>query len=108
MFVMFAPEIVRTTARAEGKVGADDLARTFGVTVQTARRDLNTLRDRGLLTRDYGGAIPSSGTRNIGYEDSPLLHEAGKDRTGQACAGQSTRPEMRSNSVFARFGLTKP
>lgn len=73
-------------ARTEGKVAAEDLARSFGVTVQTVRRDLNTLCEAGLLTRVYGGAILPSGTRNIGYEDRRRLHEPEKERIGQACA----------------------
>ena len=53
------PQNIRLTdildlARKQGKVTTDSLARTFGVTVQTARRDLNTLCDEGHLTRVGG------------------------------------------------------
>ena len=89
-------------ARAAGKVSAEELARTFGVTVQTVRRDLNALGDQGLLTRVYGGAILPSGTRNIGYEDRRRLHEAEKERIGLACA----RRIPNGASLFLDIGTT--
>jgi DeoR family transcriptional regulator, fructose operon transcriptional repressor len=42
-------------------VSAEHLAREFGVSVETVRRDLRKLRDRGLLERVYGGATQPSG-----------------------------------------------
>ncbi len=89
-------------ARSEGKVSADELARSFGVTVQTVRRDLATLCDQGLLTRVYGGAILPSGTRNIGYEDRRRLHDEEKDRIGAACA----RRIPNGASLFLDIGTT--
>lgn len=89
-------------ARSEGKVSADELARSFGVTVQTVRRDLATLCDQGLLTRVYGGAILPSGTRNIGYEDRRRLHDEEKDRIGAACA----RRIPDGASLFLDIGTT--
>jgi len=38
-------------------VSAEELARRFGVSLETIRRDLRGLRDRGLLERVYGGAL---------------------------------------------------
>ncbi|MCP5371262.1 MAG: DeoR/GlpR transcriptional regulator [Hyphomicrobiales bacterium] len=47
--------------RLRGFVVIDDLARRFGVTTQTIRRDLKSLCDAGLLVRHHGGAgLPSS------------------------------------------------
>jgi DeoR family glycerol-3-phosphate regulon repressor len=93
---------ILTKARERGKVSAEELADGFGVTVQTVRRDLNTLCEQGLLTRVYGGAILPSGTRNIGYEDRRRLHEAEKERIGQACA----RRIPNGASVFLDIGTT--
>jgi DeoR family glycerol-3-phosphate regulon repressor len=42
--------------RSATAVSAERLAREFGVSVETVRRDLRKLRDRGLLERVYGGA----------------------------------------------------
>ena len=44
-------------AREEGRIVAEDAARRLGVTVQTIRRDLLTLAERGKLTRVHGGAV---------------------------------------------------
>ena len=82
------PQNIRLTdildlARKQGKVTTDSLARTFGVTVQTARRDLNTLCDEGHLTRVYGGAVLPSGTTNIGYEERRSLNARGKSAIAQ-------------------------
>jgi DeoR family fructose operon transcriptional repressor len=42
--------------RSKSAVSAEGLAREFGVSVETVRRDLRKLNDRGLLERVYGGA----------------------------------------------------
>jgi DeoR/GlpR family transcriptional regulator of sugar metabolism len=46
--------------RSAAAVSAEAMARQFGVSVETIRRDLRTLRDRGLLERVYGGATRPS------------------------------------------------
>lgn len=45
-------------ARQEGRVEVNALAREFGVTPETVRRDLASLARHGLLRRVHGGAIP--------------------------------------------------
>jgi DeoR family transcriptional regulator, fructose operon transcriptional repressor len=48
--------------RHTSAVSAEDLAVRFGVSVETIRRDLRSLRDRGLLERVYGGALSVQST----------------------------------------------
>ena len=48
-------------AKAQGRVGVEDLATHFAVTPQTIRKDLNELCDRRILTRIHGGALFTSG-----------------------------------------------
>jgi DeoR family fructose operon transcriptional repressor len=48
--------------RKTSAVSAEDLALRFGVSVETIRRDLRHMRDRGLLERVYGGALPVQST----------------------------------------------
>jgi len=48
--------------RKTSAVSAEDLALRFGVSVETIRRDLRNMRDRGLLERVYGGALPVQST----------------------------------------------
>lgn len=89
-------------ARRQGKVTTDSLARSFGVTVQTARRDLTALCDAGHLVRVYGGAVLPSGTRNIGHDDRVILHAAGKERM----AAEVARRIPDGASVFLDIGTT--
>lgn len=89
-------------ARRQGKVSTDSLARAFGVTVQTARRDLNALCDAGHLVRVYGGAVLPSGTRNIGHDDRKVLHSEGKERM----AAEVARRIPDGASVFLDIGTT--
>jgi DeoR/GlpR family transcriptional regulator of sugar metabolism len=52
-------QAILAEVRQARAVSAEDLARRYGVSLETIRRDLRGLRDRGLLERVYGGALPS-------------------------------------------------
>jgi DeoR family fructose operon transcriptional repressor len=52
-------------AREEGRVEVAALAREFGVTPETVRRDLTSLTRHGMLRRVHGGAIP---VQRLDYE----------------------------------------
>ena len=95
------PEIVGI-ARREGKVTVEGLAEQFGVTLQTIRRDLTELADRGELERVHGGAILPSGTANIGYEDRRSLNHPEKIDIARACAAEL--PD--DCSIFLNIGTT--
>lgn len=95
------PEIL-DIARREGKVTVERLAERFGVTLQTIRRDLTELADAGRLERVHGGAIPPSGTSNIGYEDCRSLNADAKNAIAAACA--KTIPE--DVSIFLNIGTS--
>ena len=58
---------------AKGFVTIDALAREFGVTPQTIRRDINTLSKRGMLNRYHGGAGIDSSTENVAYNERKVL-----------------------------------
>jgi DeoR family transcriptional regulator, fructose operon transcriptional repressor len=45
-------------ALQQGSVDAADLARRYGVTTETIRRDLSDMQSRRLLRRVHGGAVP--------------------------------------------------
>jgi DNA-binding transcriptional ArsR family regulator len=69
MKINFRQVEILDIARREGKVGVEDLASRFGVTVQTIRRDLSDLDAAGQLDRIHGGAVVASGTSNVAYEE---------------------------------------
>lgn len=81
------PEILEI-ARRDGKVTVEELAQHFGVTLQTIRRDLSDLAEGGQLERVHGGAILSSGTANIRYEERRNLHPEAKAAIARACAAR--------------------
>ncbi|SHO49363.1 DeoR/GlpR family DNA-binding transcription regulator [Desulfopila aestuarii] len=60
-------------AREQGRVDVEDLSRSFEVSPQTIRKDLNDLCERQLLQRIHGGAIVGSGIENVSYEARRLL-----------------------------------
>ena len=77
------------TVRARGTVTVEQLAEMLGVTLQTVRRDVQGLADKGLLTRFHGGVrVPSSTTENIGYSQRASLNAEGKARIARAVAEQ--------------------
>lgn len=45
-------------AREHGRVSVNETAETFGVAVETIRRDLSALERNGVVRRVHGGAIP--------------------------------------------------
>lgn len=51
--------------REQEHVEVEDIARRFGVTTQTIRRDINRLCEQGLLRRRYGGvSLPTSASKS--------------------------------------------
>ena len=60
-------------ALRQGSVDGADLARRYGVTTETIRRDLSDMQARHLLRRVHGGAVP---IEQINHE--PLLDVRGK------------------------------
>ncbi len=70
------------TAKA---VSAEELARRFGVSLETIRRDLRGLRDRGLLERVYGGAL-SVRTAEGDFATRSTLHATSKAAIAQLAA----------------------
>src|SRR5579863_2051863 len=72
--------------RQSGRVGVEELATQFGVTLQTIRRDLNELSDAKLAVRVHGGAIIASGVANLAYEARQLVAHQHKTLIGEAAA----------------------
>src|SRR5215471_18138716 len=59
-------QTILARVRRESAVSADDLARQFDVSVETIRRDLRRLDEKGLLDRVYGGATRPAGRSSEG------------------------------------------
>ena len=89
-------------ARIRGEVQVEQLAETFNVTPQTIRRDLNQLRELGLLHRVHGGAIVHDGVSNLGYEARRRLSSGEKEAIAH-CAAQLIPDDT---SLFINIGTT--
>ncbi|BDB24818.1 DeoR family transcriptional regulator [Cupriavidus sp. TA19] len=73
--------------RSQGFASIDELARKFGVTLQTVRRDVNLLAENGMLARFHGGVrVEGSTTENIAYRQRQVLNADGKARIARAVA----------------------
>lgn len=88
--------------RASGRVGVEDLAERFDVTLQTIRRDLGELADQGVLDRVHGGAVMRSGVSNIGYDERRRMNETSKAAIARACAAEI--PD--NSSIIINLGTT--
>jgi DeoR family transcriptional regulator of aga operon len=79
--------------RQHGSVQVATLARRFGVSMQTVRKDLRYLAERGVMARAYGGAIDSNvvgttagASAEPHYEAKRTSHLDEKRRIGQRAA----------------------
>lgn len=88
--------------RQRGYATAEALAATFGVTVQTIRRDLNELSAEGRLERYRGGGGLPSSVENTDYADRQVTHAAEKAAIGRLAAGSIPS----HCSVFLNIGTT--
>ena len=67
-------------ALRQGSVDVADLAKRYGVTTETIRRDLSDMQVRNLLRRVHGGAVP---VERINHE--PMVDVRGMvERGGEA------------------------
>ena len=76
-----------SVVQAQGSVSVEKLAETLGVTLQTVRRDVQRLADKGLLARFHGGVrVPSSTTENMAHQQRVALNAEGKLRIARTVA----------------------
>ncbi|MEW1720036.1 DeoR/GlpR family DNA-binding transcription regulator [Streptomyces sp. NPDC093109] len=71
---------------AEGHVDVDSLARQFGVSPTTIRRDLNHLHEQQLVTRTRGGAVATTVNYDLPIRYRRASHAPEKTRIGRAAA----------------------
>ena len=89
-------------ARLHQKVTVEQLASHFAVSVQTIRKDLNTLCDQRLLSRVHGGATMPSGVENLEYEARRRIAAEAKEAIGRAAAALIPNDA----SLFINIGTT--
>jgi DeoR family transcriptional regulator, glycerol-3-phosphate regulon repressor len=93
---------IQDLVQAKGFVTIDFLAREFGVTPQTIRRDINTLSRHGIIHRYHGGAGIGSSTENVAYNQRKMLCFKEKQKIARMVASQI--PDHAS--LFINIGTT--
>ncbi len=110
-------EAIVAAVRQRGFATIEALATTFGVTVQTIRRDLNELSGEGRLERYRGGGGLPSSVENADYASRRTQLSAEKCRIGERAAARipdhcsvfvdiGTTPEAVANALVAHTGLS--
>ena len=96
---------ITTMIRARGSVQVAALADLFNVSMQTIRKDLHFLEERGVATRAYGGAISTEVVNaqvEPAIETKRVRHTEAKARVGKLAAGM-VRP---GDSIMLDSGTT--
>ena len=86
-------QAILAQVREQAAVSAEQLARQFGVSVETIRRDLRRLQRDGLLERVYGGATRPSGRSSEGSFAARSTRHIERKRAIAALAASLVEPE---------------
>jgi DeoR family glycerol-3-phosphate regulon repressor len=86
----------------EGHVTVEKLAKHFGVTHQTIRRDIGWLADHNLLQRIHGGASVNSSVENVAYNTRQVMFREEKQRIARLVAEHIPNHA----SLFINLGTT--
>jgi DeoR family glycerol-3-phosphate regulon repressor len=95
-------ERILSLLESRGFVSIGSLAKSFAVSEQTVRRDLNDLEKRGLVTRYHGGAGLPPVAGDVDYDKRKRRHAKEKQRIAQLVASQI--PE--GATIFIDIGTT--
>src|SRR5262245_4757636 len=87
MVAAYRREAILGLARDGNALSVDEIARRFGVSRETIRRDLTHLEERGLIRRVHGGALPAQTGWEAAFRDRLVANSEGKQRIGRAAAG---------------------
>lgn len=91
MFAEERQQDMLARARRDGRVDVAELAQSFGVSLETVRRDLTVLEREGVLRRVHGGAVPAERLRAepaLGVRAGTRTAE--KERIAKAALGELT------------------
>jgi len=65
MFIEERHQAILQTIQENGRISIGEIQAQYGVSVDSARRDLRLMEERGLLKRTHGGAIPLTQVNDI-------------------------------------------
>jgi DeoR/GlpR family transcriptional regulator of sugar metabolism len=79
-------DYIAKAVRSGRFVSLREIVDTFGVNIQTARRDVTQLAQSGTLVKVHGGAMPTSEPDVFSVDDRMQFHDAEKAAIGKAAA----------------------
>lgn len=94
---------IASAIKTYGVVNASDMAKKFGVSIETIRRDLELLERKGILKRVYGGAVSST---SIGTERDYTVRETLKIEEKQAIAQKAADFIDDGDTIVLDLGTT--
>lgn len=95
-------EAILYAVRRQGYASIESLAREFGVSAQTVRRDIMDLDRRGVLERRPGGATCRTTILNYDYSQRQVEDFSVKEKIARSIAAQI--PD--NSSIFLTLGTT--
>ncbi len=95
-------EILTYLEQAHGVLSSSLLSERFSVSVQTIRKDMNDLSDKGMVRRVHGGISLPSANDNLSFTNRELLNLSAKQ-----CIAQRVVQELpEGTSIFLGIGTT--
>ncbi|EME0828641.1 DeoR/GlpR transcriptional regulator [Vibrio vulnificus] len=95
-------QILAYLQQTHGVLSSTLLSERFDVSVQTIRKDMNDLSDKGMVRRVHGGISLPSANDNLSFTKRDLLNLSAKQRIAQKVALEL--PE--GSSIFLGIGTT--
>lgn len=95
-------QILEYLQHAHGVLSSDLLSQQFDVSVQTIRKDMNELSDKGMVRRVHGGISLPSANDNLSFTNRELLNLSAKQKIAQRVVKEL--PE--GTSIFLGIGTT--
>lgn len=106
---MYAPErhrVIEDLIDAEGRVAVVELARRFGVTTETVRRDLGQLEARGAVRRVHGGAVAPNRVSTAEFSLAERELHSGEAKRAIARRALDLVPADFAGSLYIDAGTT--
>lgn len=109
--------ILNYLQQSHGVLSSSLLSEKFAVSVQTIRKDMNDLSDRGMVRRVHGGISLPSANDNLSFGNREMLNVSAKQRIAQKVVerlpegssiflGIGTTPKHVANALLDHPGLT--
>lgn len=94
--------ILNTLHTAGGSLSSHQLESLFDVSIQTIRKDLNTLSQKGLVRRIHGGITLPAQVHNLSFANRQIINQAAKHTIARTLVSRLPK----GSSLFLGIGTT--